>query len=95
MQNYKQRLLKDQQSIDMYLEELKQDEVEVPYMRLYRVTNDSSFDGMKAEFLRDPQNGKKYQILKTCLENEGDIEKLQKFFAVIEFTTSLLPQFNH
>lgn len=43
----------------------------------------------------DAENANQFKFLKICLENHDELQKLSRFANVIEFTSALLPMFNH
>ncbi len=53
----------------MIIQELEMDNIEFPYLQLYRLTKDYSFEDMQASFKTTAQNDKKFSLLKICLEN--------------------------
>jgi len=40
-----------------------------PYLNLYRITKEQSFEDMRASFKTNPQNDYNFPLLKVCLEN--------------------------
>lgn len=77
------------------VEELNQNNELHPNIQLYRLMRDSSYEDMRAAFFTDLSNSHQSKFLKICLDNYDGIQKLKKFAPILDFTTSLLPMFNH
>lgn len=69
---------------DRLIEELPLEKEKEPiHIRLFRITKDISFDNMVNTFAMNPQNGEQFKLLKICLDNYQDLQKLQKFYPII------------
>ncbi len=71
------------------------DNVEYPYLHLYRLTKDYSFEDMQASFKTTEQNDKNFPLLKICLENYDQMIKLRQLYPVIEFTNYMVNRYSH
>jgi hypothetical protein len=52
----------------MAIQELEIDNIEFPYLHLYRLTKEHSFEDMRASFKTNPLNDRNFPLLKVCLE---------------------------
>lgn len=90
------QVLEGNKEFDKVIDEIEIDDMTLtPYIRLYRITRQFSFEDLRANFVMNPLNGEQYKLLKICIEHYQDLKKLHKFDSIIEFTSALLPRFNH
>jgi hypothetical protein len=71
------------------------DNIGFPYINLYRLTKEQSFEDMRASFKTNPQNDINFPLLKTCLENYEEMIKLRKLYPVIEFINYMVNKYSH
>ena len=65
------------------------------YLKLFRLTKDTSFNDMRTNFYSNPKNFEQFKILKILFDNYDDIKRLKQFYPIIDFTTKLMHQCDH
>ena len=71
------------------------DNVGFPYLNLYRLTKEQTFEDMRASFKTNPLNDITFPLLKVCLENYEEMIKLRKLYPVIEFINYMVNRYSH